>query len=398
MINSSWSYRKLGEVVQEIGDGGTPSRATSENFGGNIPWAVVDDIRWHIYDTKEKLSQQGISASSSKLWKPGTIILSTGATIGRVGIARVPLCTKQGIHGIACDPKTALSEYVAYYLQHCHRKLNALAQGSTIKEIRAKQILALDIPIPPLSEQEKIVKILTGIDSAIQAGKHLASKIKKQYQGILRETFSDDSSDLSPEKYLPLDELDLDISDGNYSSKYPSANEFVERGIPFIRASNMKEGTIDDSGMRFISAKKHQEITKGHLKSGDILIANRGEIGKSCRVPERHIGSNINAQVVRINGGKTFDQSFLYHYFSSPHCQSLIDELTTGTALKQLPISNLAKLLLPVPSIEVQIEIGSALDSMQRTIHAIKNKNHKYLCLKQAIAADLFSGRKRISV
>jgi type I restriction enzyme S subunit len=226
----------------------------------------------------------------------------------------------------------------------------------------------------------------------------MISKITKQYQGVLSQIFDDASKQIPLSDYLPLRDLGLDISDGNYSAKYPNASEFGERGVPFIRASNMRDGTIDDKDMRFISATKHQEITKGHLKSGDILIANRGEIGKTSRVPERHIGSNINAQVVRINGGKKIDSSFLFHYISSPFCQTLIDELTTGTALKQLPVGNLVKLLIPAPEVSVQIVIGGALDSMQRVMNTISEKIRKRSQLKQALATELLSGRKRVSV
>jgi type I restriction enzyme, S subunit len=289
------------------------------------------------------------------------------------------------------DPK-----YLFFLLDSIN--LRSLNESTGVPSLSRDALHSIPVSLPPLPEQKKIAEILSGIDRSIQAEVNMASKITKQYQGVLSQIFDDASKQILLGDYLPLGDLDLDISDGNYSAKYPSASEFVERGVPFIRASNMKEGTIDDRDMRFISATKHQEITKGHLKSGDILIANRGEIGKTSRVPERHIGSNINAQVVRINGGTKIDSSFLFHYLSSPFCQTLIDELTTGTALKQLPIGNLVKLLIPAPEMSVQIATGGALDSMQRAMNAISEKIRKRSQLKQALASDLLSGRKRVSV
>lgn len=295
---------------------------------------------------------------------------------------------------------TPSSEVNPYYLKLALESsdIKNIAAQQAVPMLTIGQISQLEIPVPPLPEQKKIAEILSGIDDAIKAEVNMASKIAKQYQGVLSRIFDDVSKEIPLGDYLPLEGLDLDISDGNYSAKYPSASEFVERGVPFIRASNMKEGTIDDKDMRFISATKHQEITKGHLKSGDILIANRGEIGKTSRVPERHIGSNINAQVVRINGGKKIDSSFLFHYLSSPFCQALIDELTTGTALKQLPIGNLVKLLIPAPEMGVQVAIGGTLDSMQRVMNITTEKSKKLSQLKQAISSELLSGHKRVSV
>jgi len=326
------------------------------------------------------------------------IVLSTG------GSAYAHYCnTKFSASGdtwVLATEKSKLDTRFAYYfLEHRKKSIQEEGfQGSGLKHLRKDFIREMDIVLPTLPEQKKIAEILSGIDRSIQAEVNMASKITKQYQGVLSQIFDDVSKQMPLGDYLPLGDLGLDISDGNYSAKYPSASEFVERGVPFIRASNMKEGTIDDKDMRFISATKHQEITKGHLKSGDILIANRGEIGKTSRVPERHIGSNINAQVVRINGGIRIDSSFLFHYLSSPFCQKLIDELTTGTALKQLPIGNLVKLLIPVPEMSMQIATGGALDSMQRVINAINEKSRKRSQLKHALAIELLSGRKRVSV
>ena len=97
-----------------------------------------------------------------------------------------------------------------------------------------------------------------------------------------------------------IKDLKLDISDGNYSSKYPTQNDFIECGVPFIRANNIKSMTVIDKDMRFISEKQHNELKKGHLKKNDILITTRGDIGQVSLVPDKYISANINAQIVRI--------------------------------------------------------------------------------------------------
>ena len=95
-----------------------------------------------------------------------------------------------------------------------------------------------------------------------------------------------------------IKELDIYISDGNYSSKYPRSEEFVEEGIPFIRGNNMVDGDITDDEMYYITPEKHSLLLKGHVKAGDVLITTRGNIGQVAIVPDRHEDSNINAQIV----------------------------------------------------------------------------------------------------
>ena len=100
-------FESLGDLIVEISDGGTPPTSNKGNFGGDINWVVIDDIRDEIRSTKVTLTETGLSNSSSKLWKPETIILSTGATIGRVGITKIYTATKQGVCGIVVNQFTS---------------------------------------------------------------------------------------------------------------------------------------------------------------------------------------------------------------------------------------------------------------------------------------------------
>ncbi len=93
-IPEGWEENKLGTLISNWGDGGTPSRSKEEYFDGDIKWVVIKDIKFNIFDTKEHLSELGLKNSSTKLWKEGSVILSTGASIGHVGIARADMCTK----------------------------------------------------------------------------------------------------------------------------------------------------------------------------------------------------------------------------------------------------------------------------------------------------------------
>jgi len=391
-MSEQWRQTQLGKVC-EIILGQSPSSDTYNQERTGLPFF-------------QGKSEFGSKYAQAKTWcsdplkvaNKEDILISVRAPVGESNLAPENCCIGRGLAALRADQENLLQEFLWHQIDFKKGYLQGISQGSTFDAISGKDLSELEVEVPPLPEQKKIAEILSGIDRSNQVEVNMASKIAKQYQGVLSQIFDDASKQIPLGDYLPLGDLGLDISDGNYSAKYPSASEFVERGVPFIRASNMKEGTIDDKDMRFISATKHQEITKGHLKSGDILIANRGEIGKASRVPERHIGSNINAQVVRINGGKRIESSFLFHYLSSPFCQILIDELTTGTALKQLPIGNLVKLMIPAPEMSVQISTGGALDSMQRVMNAINEKIRKRSQLKQALATELLSGRKRVSV
>jgi type I restriction enzyme S subunit len=183
-----WEEKKLGDLIAEISDGGTPPTSNKGNFGGGINWVVIDDIRDEIRITKETLTETGLSNSSSKLWKPETIILSTGATIGRVGIAKIYTTTKQGVCGIVVNQFTS-NLFLKYWFIFNINLLKRFSQGSSIKEVRPPTLIKFDISTPSLPEQTKIANFLSSIDSKIeQVGKQL-DESKQFKKALLQQMF-----------------------------------------------------------------------------------------------------------------------------------------------------------------------------------------------------------------
>ena len=132
-INPDWPKVKLGEVILDMKDGGTPSRKILQNFGGDINWCVVKDIRPEIWETKETLTPLGLKNSSAKVWPANSIIISLGASIGNIGVAKVPTATKQGLSGIVVDEKKVMPQFLRYLLEQKKEFIQSLATGVTIK-------------------------------------------------------------------------------------------------------------------------------------------------------------------------------------------------------------------------------------------------------------------------
>ncbi|MCP1216887.1 restriction endonuclease subunit S [Acetobacter orientalis] len=197
-------------------------------------------------------------------------------------------------------------------------------------------------------------------------------------------------------KSTTLGKMNLDISDGNYSSKYPCASDFVKVGIPFLRANNIQSGTVNDEDMRYISIQKHDELQKGHLKKEDILITTRGDIGQISITPERHINSNINAQIVRINSNNLQNNLYLFHYLSFCKINNKFEPLTTGTALKQLPVGRLKLLPILIPPLPEQKKIAAILSTWDRAIEETEKLLTNSQQQKKALMQQLLTGKKRL--
>ena len=207
---------------------------------------------------------------------------------------------------------------------------------------------------------------------------------------IIRYSFVEMFGECS--KTVPIGESGLTISDGNYSSKYPRSDEFVERGIPFIRANNMRNGTIFDDDMYYITPEKHSLLLKGHLKANDILVSTRGNIGIIALVPDRHTDSNINAQIVLLRDevGRFIPHDLLWA-LQTESAKTQFSRLQTGTALKQLPVGRLEQVVIQEPPLSEQrvfsvfakqvdkskVVIQQALDKTQLLFDKLM---HQYFC------------------
>ncbi len=283
-----------------------------------------------------------------------------------------------------------------------HTYVDKINTSSGIPHISAQQIKDFTIGFPSAAEQQKIAECMSSVDELMAFQTRKVDAIKTHKKGLMQQLFPREG-ETQPRLRFPefqnsgewtptiFGALGLDVSDGNYSSKYPSQSDFVANGVPFLRANNLKFGTVSDDDMRFISKEQHSQIIKGHLKQGDILITTRGDLGTVALVPDRHIGSNINAQIVRINSGNKLVNTFLFQLLDYSRVIGLFDSLSTGTALKQLPIGKLNQLALRIPKIrEEQQSIASCLSTLDSLITAETQKLEVLKTHKKGLMQQLF--------
>ena len=337
-------------------------------------------------------------------------LVPTGPTIGTVVnfTSEEKYILSQGVYGLKLNDDLD-KKYLSYLSNTSfYRKvMQRIMVGSTQVHIRTPEYLDLEIQIPPLLEQQKIAKILSTWDRAISTTERLIDNSTQQKKALMQQLLTGNKRllDESGERFegeweeVKLGDLKLDISDGNYSAKYPKQADFLDTGIPFLRANNLDKGTISDNDMRFISPKQHSEITKGHLKKGDILLSTRGELGNVALVPDRHIGSNINAQLVRINAKDKLSGKFLFQLFDYLRVTGKFESLSTGTALKQLPIGKLKILEFDLPLlIEEQQKIATVLTNADKEIELLEQQLADLQQEKKALMQVLLTGKKRVVV
>lgn len=155
-VPEGWDVKSIKSVVSSFGEGGTPSTSNSDYWeGGDIPWVTVSDICEEISSTKKMITEEGLNGSSANMWPIGTVILSNAATIGSVGITKVPLCTKQGISGFIVNP-----DVDNYFFSQClvnkKDRFNKMARETTFKSLNGV-FLKNEVVALPLSNEQKVI-------------------------------------------------------------------------------------------------------------------------------------------------------------------------------------------------------------------------------------------------
>ncbi|MBM0656708.1 restriction endonuclease subunit S [Capnocytophaga genosp. AHN8471] len=180
-------WKTLGEVSKKISSGGTPKTTVSEYYNGEIPWLRTQEVGYgEIWDTSIKITEEAIKNSSAK-WIPKdcVIIAMYGATVGRVGINKIPLTTNQACANIEVNEEIANYKYIYYYLLNQYEYIKSLGAGSQTN-INAQIVKSLKIPLPPLEEQQRIANILDKFDTLVNSiSEGLPKEIalcRKQYE------------------------------------------------------------------------------------------------------------------------------------------------------------------------------------------------------------------------
>jgi type I restriction enzyme S subunit len=184
---------------------------------------------------------------------------------------------------------------------------------------------------------------------------------------------------------LPLGQAPLQIIDGDRGKTYPKHGDFSDDGYClFLSAANVTSSGFDFSECQFISEQKDDQLRKGRLSRHDVVLTTRGTLGNTALygddVPYDHVRINSGMVIMRTDPMKLLP-AFLYGFLRSPGFEGQVEQLRSGVAQPQLPIRDINKIKLPLPSKAVQeriVDVFSAYDDL------IENNRRRMALLEEA--------------
>ena len=387
-----WEVKRLGEVC-EIVNGGTPDTKVIEYWDGKHLWITPKDMgrldNLFVDKTERTITDSGLQNSSAKLLPVNSIILSSRAPIGYLAINKKPISTNQGCKGIV--PKKSLDYlFLYYFLKSSIELLNSLGSGTTFKELSGSKLAEVQIPIPPLSEQKRIVAILDKAFESISKAKENTEQnlknAKEVFESYLQAVFEKKGDGWEENKLGTIADFEY-----GYTDKSNDKGEFR-----YIRITD-----IDDGGNLTISNKVYVDSSNDSkqfiVQNNDLLMARTGATFAKVLLYKGNEPSIFASYLIRIKFNGKIDHKLYWYFSKSKNYWDQANSLVSGSAQPHFNGNALAEIDFTYPvSIKEQKSLISKFDTLSaqtKSLEAVYEKKLESLEeLKKSILQKAFSG------
>jgi len=407
-IPSEWTLTRMHELATKLKAGGTPSRQNKSNFGGEIPFVLIDDMTSsgvYLKSTKETITREGLESCSAWIVPENTLLLSMYATIGATVITTFPVATNQAILAIVPREDYDL-EYLSFCLQAHKKHLARLNVESTQKNINKGIVSSFQLPIPPLPEQKKIAHILSTVQRAIESQERIIQTTTELKRALMQKLFTEGMRG-EPQKQTeigPVPEswevvaLGSLAKVGNGSTPKRANDAFWEGGtIPWLNSSKIHDRFIIEAD-QFVTPQAVKECHLPSVAPNSLLIAITGQgktLGNSAIT---RIETCINQHLAYVQ----FHMAKIVPDFMLWFMQTRYDYLRSiahggGSTKGALTCGFLKTLPVPIPSPAEQKEIVAAFQILEdKQVFAVR-KQAALQDLSRTLLHELMSAKRRVN-
>ena len=380
-----------------ITNGGTPKSSEPRFWDGEVIWITPEDLgnlqKRGILSSKRKITSEGQQNSSATIIPAESLVLSTRAPIGHIGIAGVSLCTNQGCRGLVFRQKC--SEVYHYFQFLAYRSaLKELGQGSTFNELSTDSLGSFKIGLPPLREQRAIAAFLdretAEIDALVAKKERLIELLQEKRSALISHAVT---RGLDPN--VPLKDSGVEwmgkipahwevnpigalartgyrtFTDGDWIE----APYITKIGIRLIQTGNIGIGHYKEQGFRYVSDDTFRTLHCTEVIPGDILICRLADpVGRACLAPDLACRMITSVDVCILKPRQNICPSFVVYALSASDYLGYIGAICRGGTRDRVSRSMLGSIRFRQPPLVEQRAIVNYLDRETGRIDALVAK------------------------
>ncbi len=377
----------------ELQMGKTPARNEASFWNGSNKWVSISDLGnsgKYIKDTKECITDRGVSESGIKIVPANTVIMSFKLSIGKTAITEEELYTNEAIMAFI---DKGIYDIDVNYIYHLFGNMdwsegsNKAVMGITLNKATLSQ---KKIYLPDIQTQRSIATTLDTLTSLIDKRKHQLSLLDDLVKSRFIELFGDPEHN---EKQWDVSKLDALCSVS--SSKRIYQNELSMEGVPFLRISDLvnRMDTGSTECELYIPEERYEELkTLGLVPvTGDILITARGTLGRCYTLTENDRFYFQDGMITWLyDFDKSLTTNYLTHLFAMSGFRKQIDSLQAGSTVAYLSISMTKKLNVMLPPLELQNQFAAFVEQVDKSKSAVRKAIDELETLKKKLMQEYF--------
>lgn len=402
-VPENWVWVRLGAIA-EIVTGGTPSKKQPEYYGGNFPFYKPSDLDQGrlTYDASEYLSEEGKKVSRI-IPKNSTAVCCIGS-IGKCGYLMCEGTTNQQINS-AIPKINSLCLYYYLCTENFVQNLLSMASATTIAIVNKSKMESCAFPLPPLSEQQRIVErieeLFAKLDEAKERLQEVADSFAVRKAAILHKAFTGELTKQWRCENGVSDESWEEKTIGEICSslKYGTSKKSSDDGeVVVLRMGNLQNGEIDWSNLAYTSDE--EDIKKYLLKSGDVLFnrTNSPELVGKTSIYRGEMPAIYAGYLIKLDYEKNIVVGdYLNYYLNSSKAKEYYMQVKTdGVSQSNINAKKIGEFEISLPTITEQHEIVRLIDDLLARERAAQQATEQALAsidlMKKSILARAFRG------
>ena len=375
-----FSIKELGKIIT----GNTPSKTKEEYWNSSDiyfvkPDRISDEGITLINDSNEYISEK--ARAKARVVPKDSIFVTCIGTIGKIGITSEGQYAFNQQINVIIPNDIVLPKYLAYSLLYSKSRLVAIANAPVVPIINKSQFgdFLVNIEVDKRKQEEMIEKLdkLSGI---IERRKSELKELDNLIKARFVEMFSNESN------MMKMSDVCSIITDGTHQPP-----KFVTKGIPFIFVSNVVSDKLTYDAEKCITQETYDELIKRTpIEIGDVLLSTVGSYGHPAVVKadkkflfQRHIAYLKPRKEI-------IDSNYLHGALLSPGAQRQIEEGVKGIAQKTLNLSEIKKMVIPVPNLVRQKQFADFTEQIDKSKVAVQKALDEAQTLFDSLMQEYF--------
>ncbi len=290
------------------------------------------------------------------------------------------------------------------------QKYRVASRGTNVrrKKLPFEDFAALEFPVPPILEQQKIAEILGSIDGAIAATRRVIEQTRNLKRALMQDLltrgiparhirFKDSALGPVPTQWQVRRAIDL-CSRISVGIVVEPSKHYRNEGISCLRPLNVGENEIKHTDMIFISEESNHLHRKSQLREGDVLIVRSGYPGTACVVTPEFAGANCVDVVIASPKRDIIDSRYLCQFINSDVGRGHVLDKQVGGAQQHFNVGHMKVMDVAVPTLQEQIQILAIIELIDRRLTLEQQMLAALEQQAKATSAALLSGEIRVPV